>query len=377
MNSNLLADGSLIMGAFTANHNPFTGDNGVLVYLNVSVADDFAGGIIEVSNIMFINSEAKDIEFESTSASIGVTVTDIALSETELNLTEAETATLIATIAPENATDKSVTWTSSDEAVATVSAEGVVTAVKAGNTTITAVSSNGKIASCKATVEAKVIEVEGISLSETELSLTEGETATLTATISPENATDKSVIWTSSDVSVAKVDQVGRVTAIAVGEAVITATCGSVTATCNVTVLPILVEILTIDPTEWSGVEDSEFSIAATVLPENATDRTLTFESSDETVATVDAKGNVKVLKEGTCVIMVSTVDGSNLKAECVITSLTGVETIFADPSAEVNVYDINGVMLKRACTREQIRLLKPGVYILRSGDTIVKTIIR
>ena len=98
-------------------------------------------------------------------------------------------------------------------------------------------------------------------------------------------------------------------------EAVITATCGTANATCIVTVLPILVESLTIDPTTWNGIEGSEFTIKATVFPENADNKVLTFESSDQTIATVDADGNVKVPKEGTCMITVSTVDGSDLKA--------------------------------------------------------------
>ncbi|MDE6479120.1 MAG: Ig-like domain-containing protein, partial [Muribaculaceae bacterium] len=306
-----------------------------------------------------------------------ISVESVAISKTELSLTEGDTANLTATIAPENATDKSVTWTSSDEAVATVSADGVVTAVKAGTATITAASSNGKTATCTVTVTAKVIDVTGITLSDIDLSMTKGETITLTATIDPENATDKTVTWTSSDEAVATVDAEGNVTAIAVGEAVITAACGNVSASCHVTVLPILVESLTIDPAEWRGKEGSEFTITATVLPDDAADKTVTFESSDTSIATVDAEGNVKVLKEGTCVITVSTVDGSDLTAECVITSLSGVETIFADPDASVDVFDMNGVMLKRGCSREELKQLKPAIYILRSGNTVVKTILR
>ncbi|MDE7347325.1 MAG: Ig-like domain-containing protein [Muribaculaceae bacterium] len=377
INSNMLSDESFIMGSFTANSIPFKGDSGVLVNLSVSVADDFAGGTVEVSNIMFIDGEAGDVAFDSTSAYIGVMVTDIALNTTELSLTEGETASLTAAVAPENATDKTVTWTSSDESVATVSDKGVVTAVKAGTATITATSANGKTATCSVTVAANIIPVESIAISKAELSLTEGETAALTATVAPENATDKIVTWSSSDESVATVDNEGNVTAMAVGDAVITATCGNVSANCNVHVLPILVESIVIDPTEWSGEEGNEFKISAVVLPENATDKILTFESSDETVAVVDAEGNVKVLKEGTCIITVSTVDGSNQKAECVITILSGVEAIFADPNALVDVYNMNGMLIKKGCLRGELRLLNPGVYILRSGDSIVKTIIR
>lgn len=199
----------------------------------------------------------------------------------------------------------------------------------------------------------------------------------ITAIVLPEDTTDKTVTWTSSNEAVATVDAEGNVTAVAVGEADITASCGSVRANCKVTVLPILVESLTIDPTAWSGEEGSEFSITATVLPENASDKTLAFESSDSTIATVDDEGNVKVLKEGTCVITVSTVDGSDLKAECVITGLSGVEVIFTDPDAQVDVYDMNGILLKNGSSREELKQLKPGVYILRNGVTVVKAMVK
>ena len=464
LNSNTLGDGMLIMGAFSASHMSFTGDDGVLVNLNVSVADDFAGGTVELSDIMFIDSQDKDVEFDSTSAYFGVAATaisismptltitedetaalsvtftpgsatdktvtwtssdesvatvsadgvvtgvkagtatimatsangltatcevtveakiiaveSIAISSTELTLTEGDNATLTATIAPTDATDKNVTWASSDETVATVSAEGVVTAVKAGKATITVTSSNGKTATCEVTVDAKIIAVESIAISSTELTLTEGDNATLVATIAPTDATDKNVTWASSDEAVATVSAEGVVTAVKAGKATITVTSSNgKTATCEVTVDAkiIFVESLTIDPTTWSGVVGSEFKITATVLPADATDRTLTWTSSDESVATVDDEGNVKILKSSSCIITVSTTDGSGLSAECFISGVSGVETILGT-DAEIDVYDINGALLKRGCTREELKQLTPAVYILRSGDTVVKTVIR
>ncbi len=138
----------------------------------------------------------------------------------------------------------------------------------------------------------------------------------------------------------------------------------------------VLAESLTIDPTSWSGEEGSEFKIIATVLPANTTDKSVKFESSDATVATVDAQGNVKVLKEGTCKIIVTTLDGTALTAECVVTSTSGVSAIFADPNALVDVYNMNGILVKRACPSEDLNQLTPGMYILRSGNKTVKTLI-
>ncbi|WP_287640554.1 Ig-like domain-containing protein, partial [Bacteroides sp.] len=142
----------------------------------------------------------------------------VSLSEEELILGEGETATLVVTILPEDATDKAVTWTSSDEAVATVS-NGVVTAVKEGTATITA-TAGGKSAQCTVTVKKGVVAVTGITLSQTSLSLEEGKSATLTATVQPSNATDKTVSWSSSNTSVATVSN-GVVTAVKEGTATI------------------------------------------------------------------------------------------------------------------------------------------------------------
>ncbi|MDE5871121.1 MAG: Ig-like domain-containing protein [Muribaculaceae bacterium] len=309
-----------------------------------------------------------------------IEVSDVMLNATELRLTEGETAVLTATVAPDDAADKTVTWRSSEPAVATVSAEGVVTAVKAGTATITAASSNGKTATCTVTVAAKPIEVIDITISEPELSLTEGETATLTVTITPENAADKTVTWTSSDATVATVSADGIVTAVKAGDTTITATSSNgKIATCKVTVapLPVLAESLTIDPTEWKCEDGKEFTIVATVLPENTTDKTVAYESSDLSIAVVDAEGHVEILKDGICIITVSTVDGSDLKAECVITKTSGIDTMFADPKAEVDVFDMNGVLLKRSCTSEQLKQLRPAVYILRNGDAVGKIVIR
>ena len=149
--------------------------------------------------------------------------------------TRRATETLTATVSPDNATDKTVTWSSSDKSVATVSSSGKVTAVKAGTAKITA-KAGDKTATCTVTVSEKVIAVTSIKLDKSTLSLTEGETAALTATVSPDNATDKTVTWSSSDKSIATVSSSGKVTAVKAGTAKITAKAGDKTATCLVTV---------------------------------------------------------------------------------------------------------------------------------------------
>ena len=129
-----------------------------------------------------------------------IAVTTVSLDKISLTLEVGESYTLVVTVSPNNATDKSITWSSTNSSVATVSG-GKVTAKSEGATTITATAHNGKSVSCIVTVNEpapEVIEVTSVSLNKTSLTLEIGESETLTATVLPSNATDKSVTWTSS-----------------------------------------------------------------------------------------------------------------------------------------------------------------------------------
>ena len=160
-------------------------------------------------------------------------VTGMTLSNTEASLAVGETVKLTVTFTPDYAADK-VTWSSSDEAVATVK-DGVVTAKAAGKATITVTTVGGKKATC--TVYVNYILTTGVTLSKTKATLLVGETLTLTATVAPSNATNKSVTWSSSNNAVVTVSD-GVVTAKADGTATITVTTddGKNTATCTVSV---------------------------------------------------------------------------------------------------------------------------------------------
>ena len=161
----------------------------------------------------------------------------ITLNNTSLSIIIGESATLSAAVSPDNATDKTIIWTSSDANVATVT-NGKVSAVGAGSAVIIATTANGKTATCTVTVVAPDVDVlpTGIVLSNTSLTITKGTTATISATITPFNATDKTIIWISSDESVATVSG-GMVRAVGEGTAAITAsTSNGKIATCIVTV---------------------------------------------------------------------------------------------------------------------------------------------
>ena len=165
-----------------------------------------------------------------------IPVTSVTVIPTTAEVETGKTVTLTATVLPEDATAKTVTWSSSDETVATVDQNGVVTGIKAGEVTVIA-EAGGKTAQCKVTVtKAPDVAVTGITLSKTSAELKVGKSVTLQATVSPDNATDKTVTWTSSDESVATVID-GTITANAEGNATITASAGSVNATCTITVV--------------------------------------------------------------------------------------------------------------------------------------------
>ena len=170
-------------------------------------------------------------------ASSTISVTGVSLNKNSTTLVVGGTETLTATVSPSNATNKNVTWTSSNTSVATVS-NGTITAKKAGNATITVKTSDGnKTATCSVTVNSSTISVTGVSLNKNSLTLDIGDTETLTATISPSNATNQNVTWTSSNTGVVTVSN-GIVSAISAGTSTVTVktTDGNKTATCNVTV---------------------------------------------------------------------------------------------------------------------------------------------
>lgn len=155
-------------------------------------------------------------------------------AELALALNGTESAALGAKVLPADASDATLTYTSSDEAVATVTADGTVTAVGRGEATITAASAGGKSAATKVTVG---VQATALTLDKEKISLTVGSSAALKATLAPEDADPETINWSSSDSSVATVDAAGKIKAAGKGTATITATTASgLKAECSVTV---------------------------------------------------------------------------------------------------------------------------------------------
>lgn len=242
-----------------------------------------------------------------------VSVSSISLTPTSLSLAVGESADITATVKPDNATDKRVSWTSSNPKVATV-ANGKVTAVAEGSTTITAYAGSAK-AECRVTVTAA--QITSITLDQSALELFPGETETLKATIAPASASSDHLTWESSDPTVATVDDSGTVSALAPGTTKITVKASGVQAECTVTVKTVAVTAVSINKTSLDLLPGDTETLVATVTPDNATDKSVSWESSNSSVATVNDDGKVTAITPGTAKI---TVKASGVQAECTVT---------------------------------------------------------
>ena len=267
-----------------------------------------------------ITVKTKDGGYKATcKVTVTQPVTGIKVSKTALTMVVADEVKITATVKPEDATNKDVTWSSSDTGVAKVN-NGKITAKGKGKATITATSVDGGFkATCEVTVN-KGVKVTGITLDRTTLTLNKGQAKILTPTITPSNATNQEVRWSSSNKSVAGVGSNGKVSAYAPGTTTITCTTrnGGLKATCKVTVV-IPVTGVTLNKTTYEMSKGKTVTLKATVKPSEATNKKVTWKSSKTSVATVDSSGKVTAVAKGTATITVTTKDGS-YKAICKIT---------------------------------------------------------
>ena len=249
-----------------------------------------------------------------------VAVTGVSLDKTTLSLAPNESSTLKATVTPTKASNKGVTWTSSDNTVATVSSTGKVTAKKDGTATITVTTKDGGFtATCTVTV--KTVKATGVKVNKTSVTVKEGKTITVTATVAPTNATNKNVTWTTADASIAKVSQTGVITGVKEGTTTITVTTkdGGHTATVNVTVTaPVAVDGVTI-----SGPKEVEqgkaITLQANITPATADDKTVSWTSSDKSIATVTSAGKVTGVNPGKVTITATTKNGKTATYEVTV----------------------------------------------------------
>ena len=239
------------------------------------------------------------------SATCKVTVNPIPASNIEITtgdvtLTIGSTTVLAAKVSPDNTTHPEVAWSSSDPNIASIAADGTVTAKNIGTAIITAKCGNVS-ATCKVTVIP--VPSEGIVISPTSVSMLLGDNVTLTATVYPENTTDKNITWGSDNPAVASVSSSGVVTALSIGTATITASNGSSKASCAVTVNPVVATSISLNVKDETIFVASTTQLVATISPANVTDKTITWTSSRPEIATVDDQGLVYGVSVGTTTV--------------------------------------------------------------------------
>ncbi|KRF03698.1 hypothetical protein ASG89_02760 [Paenibacillus sp. Soil766] len=275
----------------------------------------------------WFNGMIDDVKLYSAAVSpiVGpVAVSGVSLNKGNETLAVGDVLELQAIIAPSYATNKTILWSSSDEAVATVTSNvypgAAVEAVGEGIATITAQTEDGNyIASCVITVEQSA--VERISLDETNLSLKVNDTHTLTGVITPSYASNQNVVWTTSNPEVVTVDGTGHIIALQVGTAVITVTTedGGFTASSTVTVEPIHVTGVNMNHSSITLSPGMKKLLIAAVEPAEATNQKVIWSSSNKAVATVDEQGRVTAIAPGVASMSAMTEDGGFI-ATCEVT---------------------------------------------------------
>lgn len=273
-----------------------------------------------------ITAKTNDGGFEaSCTVNVINAVKGITVSDTRIALYPNKTKQLKASVTPADADNPNVVWESNDDEVATVSETGLVTAKMPGTATITVKSVDGEYtATCTVTVGKHV---SSIILSDTELTMPAGTSETLYATVMPLAAFNKTVTWVSTNPKVATVDGNGNVKAIKAGITTVIAYCedGDVTASCVVTVTNSATGI-EMSESEVYIARNSQKQLNATVTPDTAENKNVTWESKYPNIASIDSNGLVTAKMAGTTIIIATSEDGK-FKAYCSV-KVVGVEAL-------------------------------------------------
>lgn len=264
-----------------------------------------------------------------------VAVSKIALNKTSTMILADYSEQLEETITPSNATNQNIIWSSSNNSVASVDSSGKVTAISNGSAVITVTSVDGnKTASCTCIVSDTDISVESVSLNKESTTIEIKKSEQLYASVSPVLAKNKAVTWTSSDTSIAVVDNNGTITGKKAGTSVISVISddGKKTDSCICTISEGTVPIEAVAiPAALTIKKGSQQPLTLTFTPSGATNRNVIWTSSDESIATVDDSGIVTGISKGSAEIEVISADGKKSDT-CLITVQVAVESIVLTP---------------------------------------------
>ncbi len=250
--------------------------------------------------------------------------TEVTLSEVDIIMHKANTKKLTASVTPSGT---KLVWNSTNTDVVTVDNQGNVKAIKEGRATIVVVAQDGSAASAKCNILVADDSITKIAIDPDNITINVGEQHEIKHKIEPYHATNKQLAWTSSNTEIATVNADGVVTGLKVGQVTITATAQdgtNVQAKCTVNVTQdIKINGLTLSKNNIIVEENEIYELEATIYPENATNKTLEWNSRNESIATVEASGTtgkVKGVALGTTMITVKATDGSDRTASCMVT---------------------------------------------------------
>ena len=267
---------------------------------------------------------------------------EVTLNKESVTLKATESFQLEATVSPASTTDKTIRWSSTNEEVANVDANGKVTALSVGNATITATC--GEV-SAQCAVQVVPTPAAQVTLNKESVTLKATESFQLEATVSPVSTTDKTILWSSTNEEVAKVDANGKVTALSVGQATITATCGEVSAQCMVQVEPVLPTDIDLEPEQLELNLYETFQLVATVSPANVTDASVMWSSSRPDVVQVDDQGLVTALSVGQATITATDMEGHSATCEVKVSDDLSIEVLESLPAGKVLIFNLKGIL--------------------------------
>ncbi|MDR2890300.1 MAG: Ig-like domain-containing protein [Alistipes sp.] len=296
----------------------------------------------------------------------------IELSDPTLALEVGDEQTLEVVFTPADATNREVEWVSNDPATVSVDQNGNIEALKPGNATVTATSKvdDTIVASCVISVTAATVSVEGIELSVPTLSLEVGAEEVLTFILTPAEPTDDGVEWSVLPVDVASVDQSGRVKALKTGEAtvVVKTKDGGHTDECVVTVTRKITDLWFNKPSLILKEGASE-KLVVTVIPGDASNQTLKWESDAPAIASVDQNGTVVALVPGEATVTASAQDGSGVSVSCDVTVTSAQDPFFkevsfrTDKTWTVGAQTWSDVVMAEGCRKDTFDGGATGAY--------------
>ena len=285
--------------------------------------------------LLFLLAIAMFIAVCSCSSEHDIAITSIRLDRSSLTLLKGEQGKLVATIAPENATNPEIVWKSSNPAVATVDMNGNVNALVAGTADVIAGTTDEKIsATCQVSV---IVNVSSIELSQLSVTIEKGKSIRLVANIKPNDATDKKLNWETSNPDIVEIDDNGNITAINGGNATITVKSadGKISASCLVTVV-VPVQSVSITQKEIILIKGQTAVLNVEVSPLDATIKDVLWTTSNNDIVSVD-NGEIRALGVGTATITAESLDG-NKTATCLV-KVNKSENIEYNPYGEGEIW--------------------------------------